>query len=85
MIGINKFSSEKIEDLDPSNESSLYYELDKREWEFVEEFSEEAGFLSTPLTVITVYGQYDVFEMPIYSLTDLMGITISASGHFIVA
>ena len=38
MIAKNKYTGEVIRDLDPSDDNDLYYSLDKRKWEFKDEF-----------------------------------------------
>jgi len=45
MIAYDKTTGEIKEGLDPSNDEDEYYRLDKRVWEFIEEFTERAWII----------------------------------------
>lgn len=39
MIAFNRVTRQVVKNLDPSDSSDAYYSLDKRQWEFIEEYS----------------------------------------------
>ena len=77
MIAKNIITEEIIKDLDPSDSSDLYYSLDKREWKFIDEFSQEAGFPAKPITNLII----NDYQENIYSLKDLTNVYINTSGN----
>ena len=57
MIAENKYTGEVIRDLDPSDDNDLYYSLDKREWEFKDEFPK------TPVAYVLVVEAPDLLPI----------------------
>uniref|UniRef100_A0A6M3ISY1 Uncharacterized protein n=1 Tax=viral metagenome TaxID=1070528 RepID=A0A6M3ISY1_9ZZZZ len=77
MIGISRITGERIENLDPSNDSDLYYQLDTREWRFVEEFTNPV------IAIVEGWRDHIIESIPILTLSDLLDVHLSKIGHFI--
>jgi len=88
MIGFNKVTKEEIRDLDPSDDNDLYYQLDKRLWEFHEELEEPSPVAVVHTLKIGLFGMMikDREELRITAtLANLKqhGVWISDTGHLV--
>ena len=81
MIGINKFTKEEIADLDPSDENDLYYQFDKRIFDFVEGHDR---IIPAMITIIALENWgWEFRDIAIHEFSDLQGIFVSESGHLV--